>query len=729
MAEYSFPNQRVSINKKQTEEWYINNIHYWINLALGANDKAAVSKNYNAANAIVDEETYNYILKPLVVEDGVTIDLNDKLPGEIRDIDFLTPIKEKNLGEYLSLPYNINITVTDLDVAISKNTHVANAIKPIIEQVIMSFMEQAAPQGEGGKSQQVDIKELEKSIKKAKSKWVNEKAISAEHLIHAANYSNRFDEIRATAFYDWWATEEVYFHNYMINDKYFFETLSPLEGYPIVNSSEYVDDYDGFLIKRKMSLFEVRTKYVKDLSKKDLEYLEKLYEQTGSSVVSISAEVIRDIYGNKRFTLGDGTRRDYVGEYNINSTIQEQILYFKTEVKLRYVSRMTPIGTTTEELVEDDYELNPEVGDIEIQNIWISQTWQQILLGDEYTGIYIKPKAIDVQIYDASGHCKIPVTGKKNLLPNIDNNPIPKRILPNLALYRIMTLQLERTIAKYKGSIELIPKSMLVGKTPAETQGKMFYRMADNTIIYDDAIVPPTSAIQGYRIVGNDSLSTYIRTLIDLRITIKDEAWDMANMNDSRYGNAPASATVTNNQQNIFRAKLGSVLMVYIFNKVLERQHTMSAEFMKVSNPNGLIGSYFKSSGIPVSFNIDPANLSYDQLGVFVNNGISEEEKLRQFKDLAVAGQIGDPALAAQAITSDNAQEIDKYIKEYNEAQQELEQQQAARAEQLERDKMAHEDKQHKQEIEKITVKEDAITKREITLKQMELSTNQNIDK
>ena len=85
----------------------------------------------------------------------------------------------------------------------------------------------------------------------------------------------------------------------------------------------------------------------------------------------------------------------------------------------------------------------------------------------------------------------------------------------------------------------------------------MFYKLADNTYIYDDSEVPTNVIQNGYRLVGNDAAVNYIKTLIDLRNDVKAEAWDMANMNDSRYGNAAASSTVTNNNQNIIRAKLG----------------------------------------------------------------------------------------------------------------------------------------------------------------------------
>ena len=84
-------NQRTSISTKETTDWKVSNIHYWFNVAVSQNDMKSVQDNIDAANGIVDSKTYEYVLNPLQAG-GNKI---KNLPGVIRDVDFITPIREK----------------------------------------------------------------------------------------------------------------------------------------------------------------------------------------------------------------------------------------------------------------------------------------------------------------------------------------------------------------------------------------------------------------------------------------------------------------------------------------------------------------------------------------------------------------------------------------------------------------------------------------------------------
>ena len=124
-----FPEQRVSNAKKRTDEWRTNNMHYWVSMAIGLNDKKETEKNLQYANGYVDKTTYAYVLSPLTAEG----DTFKNLPGVIREVDFLTPIKEKNIGEYISLPYNFNVKVNDPDIIMKQNADVANKVLSIVQ--------------------------------------------------------------------------------------------------------------------------------------------------------------------------------------------------------------------------------------------------------------------------------------------------------------------------------------------------------------------------------------------------------------------------------------------------------------------------------------------------------------------------------------------------------------------------------------------------------------------
>ncbi len=670
----TYPEQRVSISEKLKHTWYINNAQYWINQALKANDKDDVSTNLDAANGIVPPETYDYVMKPL---GGEGLPVGSKLPGEIRNIDFITPIKEKNIGEYIDLPYNYLVKVNDPEIVIRRKHEVGELIKPIIEQYVINkineYQETEMPS--------VEIDNLEAKIEEIKESWIDKRAEQVSDLIEYINDFNSFEDIRLQGFYDWWATEHVFFELSLRNGQVFIDNVSPLEGYPILAGASTTEEGEGFMIKRRMSLLQVETYYGDKLSTEDRRYLNSLQtfmSAGGMAPYNIPVNVYKDAYG-RRIMDESGKYAEDGTNFSLNGQIiNEYIVYFKTETKKQIVTRINQLGVVTEEIVESDYELNAELGDIAIKSEWLQESWKQVLLGDFQHGIYIKPEPTALQIYDNRGNVMLPVIGKKGILKGIDINPIPKRILPALAFYRILNLQIERHIAKYKTPVEAIPKGLLAAQD-GSTKAAMFYKMADSTIIYDETKFSGNELRNSYQIIGNNQASGFIRDLIDLRDRVKGEAWDLANMNDARYGNTPASATVRNNEQNIFRAKLGSILMTTIYNNILSKVHKYSSEYGSVAYADGLASTLFDKTTSKVKyFNIPGGELSDLDIGVFVVNSVIEKEKLDQYKQLAfAASQNHEFGLASASIDGNNVSTIREAIKEYVEKKERFEQEQA----------------------------------------------------
>ena len=256
-----------------------------------------------------------------------------------------------------------------------------------------------------------------------------------------------------------------------------------------------------------------------------------------------------------------------------------------------------------------------------------------------------------------------------------------------------------------------------------------FYKLADGTIIYDETKIGPDVVATGYRIVGNDSvISNYLKVLIDIRENIRQEAWDMANMNANRYGNAGSSETVRNNVSNIQLARLGSVLMVQMFNKALERDHSSTLEHAKIAYVEGRTGSYTGQDGKIEVLHLGKGDLLEEDLGVFVIDSILEDQKLQQYKDLAFnASQNGDVELAGAAIDADSSSGLRKYIKDFSVAKREFEMQMKEMDNKNIKMKIDGDnallDKQHQNKLEEIELDQNKQTDREIALKQLDTNT------
>ena len=208
---------------------------------------------------------------------------------------------------------------------------------------------------------------------------------------------------------------------------------------------------------------------------------------------------------------------------------------------------------------------------------------------------------------------------------------------------------------------------------------------ADNTLIYDDTQVDLNIVLQGLRVINNSGLAEYINILWQIRASNKQDAWDAANMNSERFGSTQSQQTVTNANQNIYRAKLGSTLMITMFNKALELDHKADLEYSKYAYANGKKGVFFdKKQGIFVDIEIDPfEHINSDYFPIVVNSKV-EEDKLRKFEELAFsAAQNGDLDIASEAIDADSAPQIKKIIKDILEAKRAYENSIATRKEEI----------------------------------------------
>jgi len=669
------PEQRTSIKKKTEEKWYVPTINYWINRAISLNNKQSTEYNLNAANGIVDEEAYKYVLSPLTKSDGAE---DIELPGTFRDIDIITPIKEKNIGEYILLPYKFFVTVENADSILLKSKYIEEELYSYIEQLVINEINKEEESGVPSK----ELENIEEFKEKVTDSWFDERAIEGQHILKNINKVNNFNIERLQNFFYWWATEEFYVYREIINNEVYKTTISPLEGYPIENGEQFVEDNEGFLIKNNISFLEFKHKYWDNLSHEDRKYFEYLESQVTDGMLNLNVGEIYQEYGRRVFR-NDGHQYEDTDTIQLsNSLICEYIVFFVTEVEKNILTYKNKLGNVLSREVAEDYELNTELGDIELNKKWEQEVWKGVRLGDSNTsganiGVYLTPEPEDVQRYTIDGRAKLPITGKRGLLNGNIINPVPKRLITYQAMIRFLNLQQERTIAKHKGNIMLIPKSMLESNDSVDAKKQTYYMLADNKLIYDDTEVDLQTAVQGFRVVGNPGLEAYIGMLEELKRNAKSDAWDLASMNDARSGQANPYSTVRNNEQNLFRAKLGSELMISVFNLALEREHIADLEYSKLAYIDGKVGSYTGEDKKEVKFQVNSNRHLYAEYGISVANSKVEEEKLARYQELAfAASQGGDFEIADKAISSDSSVELSNFIQKFSEAKRQFEQSQ-----------------------------------------------------
>lgn len=664
------PNLLVSDSEKQKSTWYKPMYDYVIGRAQTLNDREYTDENIKAANGIVSKKTFEEVLRPFSGKDSTRL---KNLPGEIRDTDFITPIREKNMGEYIELPYKFFTTVNNPEAVMQRSAAVQKQLIDMLQEEFIKLVE-AAQNGET----EVEIPDFKEYSEKAMADFFDDKAIQAQNILKLINDVTKFDELRIQAFFHWWATEEFYTIRTIENNEIIKKVISPLNAYPIPNGEMFVEDYDAFAYTEDCSYQTFLESYVNsdDFDQEELDYIRQITIDSKTGRMSIPIAMKNRFEEFDRILshyVDNNSRIEFVKD---NDDLMLWHIYFKAFSPYKELTYLDPMGGEHKAIVPKDYVLKPEAGDISVDTVWIPKVYHGIRWGDNETGIYVKPKEILVQRYDpVTNKCKLPIGGKKGILNDIGLNPIPRRLLPHLALDRILLLYIDREIARYIPYIRQIPQSMLNDDEIGTGIEKLQNLKADLSIIIDDSTIDSNTVFQGIRGIGLPGIDRYIKTLWDIRTENRAEAWDVANMNNERFGSAPASQTVSNANQNVYRAKLGSVLMITTFNQALQREHMADLEFSKVAYADGKTGSYYDSKeGQWVDVEIDPIEHINNKYGIFVVNSRVEEELLQQYRDFAfAAAQNGDNALAIEAIDADHVPFVKQALRRADEAKKEFE--------------------------------------------------------
>ena len=105
----TLPDQRVSFKTKQSAKWSKNMADYVASLAISCNDKVRTANFMNMANGHIDKAMYEYALKSYGGKD----DDKENILKDLREIDWLQPIKDKYLGEFVSSYNNYQIYTDD----------------------------------------------------------------------------------------------------------------------------------------------------------------------------------------------------------------------------------------------------------------------------------------------------------------------------------------------------------------------------------------------------------------------------------------------------------------------------------------------------------------------------------------------------------------------------------------------------------------------------------------
>ena len=677
-----------SLSSKQKEDWYVNAADSIIEFAtsLGINNKSVVEKDFKLGFGEVDLKFIKEALRPYIpveekstldeghylVNPGTAIEDAGVLPSYLPNIDFMNQIKDRFIGEYIRHYTDFQTYNRDPSAVLERNQALEKHIRGLIQELIMKLIEERMDEEDAA---EIDI---EKEEKKFTEEWVDKKTIQYQARLNLLNDETKAEMKYIEGFLYWFTTEHCYSYRDIVDGKLRKEIVNPLEYYRIPGSlSRLVKDDIAGVRKYQLNVREIIALFQDKLDKEDIDYIKGLVENgssTGEYIVNSDMIMSRQIYNRIGADKGD-----LLTQYNFATTtgdvnVYHIVMHATTPIK---ILTYRDLDDTIKELkVDREYEMDEELGDIHLRTHMTTTVIEFYRFGDQHVGVYTKPEPVKVQ----NGF--LPYNGITGYLGTMICNPIPRRVSGLLALYKYYTLQQQRAVAKYKNWM-IIPDSVLQDSADMTREERLEYAKLDDVLfIADDEVNANT--LQAIKSLVMQGAERYIEMISGLRKEIRSEALDAAGMNEQRYGDAGKGEGKAVTEYAITRATTASIGMFNTYNIMKEEDAMLDLAYAHELWKRGYRGSYFDKNTNKIVYVDIPAEDYPADIGVFVKNGIKEEEKKQAFKELAFnMSQNGEPLIAVEALGSENATDIKRTIIDSIRHKEELEMQMRKYEEQM----------------------------------------------
>lgn len=675
-----FPKQRVDGSTKRKAEWYCNCIDYIIDAGLSFNDRTETETELNILRGNIPDSFYKKTLNPY----NSNNEKYQRFPATMRNLDIMSDIIRRYVSEYFKGVHEFVVGANNPDIILNKNAKLKEKIGELAQQAFQqefqkqyqAAQQQAVQQGQDPNSvnPQDSMPDPEQFIKDFNEKYIDDESRQGQDMLDYIRAITKDNIIYLTSFFNFVSLGECYSYCDVRGSKIIKEAVPVLEAYPIPNGNFFVEDHDMFARKMLLSYQQILDMFDNNLTKEDKKFLETYYShgsnfhgvtrlsynqyfETYSDVCSKFTAEERKIFKSEPITVYDGN----------NNLYEVWHVVWKGQARRGILTYVNEIGMTTTEIVDEDYKLNKEHGDINIEWEYETQVYEGYRIGNRYTAIYpIKARPI---AFNREG--KLPYNGIMEILPMMGKFSIIKTITPYQIMRNIFAYHREMVIAKNKMLILLLPESLIA----SDTEDKIYKMAADGVLLVDDSEDANSQKMAQIRLL-NANMGQYITEITNLMEATKQEAREMVDMNMQRYGEIAQSAGAATTQEAISRSSMGMVILVQMFDEFRKADYNRDLDYCKLAYIDGLDTSYWDELGKRRFISLDVNSFVNSDYSTTVRNDSKELDKIQQLRQWAFsAAQNGDLDMALAAITGDNVSQIKATVTKFNSIKQQHEEQ------------------------------------------------------
>ena len=680
LGEYfkEFPSQRVGIQEKQKASWYANCIDYVIDAGLSFNDRTDDETALAILHGDIPNEFYKKTLNPY----NSSKEKYQRFPATMRNFDIMSDIIRRYVSEYFKGVHEFVVGASNPEIVLKRKAKLREEIGAMaiqaFRQEFEKRMQQAMQEAQqnGTPVEEINPQEVmpdpEEFIENFNQNYIDAETTQAQDLLDYIRSITADAIIYLSAFFQYVALGECYTYTDIRGEDIVKEHIPVLEAFPIPNTNFFVEDHDMFARRMLMSYQQIIDMFDKYLDEKDREYLTKYYNLSTSSKTEFMYSQYFETYPDvcEKFTNEERTlwkKEPLTASLKNTNLFEVWHVVWRGEAKRGILTYVNELGFQTTRIVDEDYQLNKEAGDISIEWEYEPQVYEGYRIGNRYTAVYpIKARPI---AYNRKG--KLPYNGIMEVLPYFGKFSIIKTVTPFQIMRNIFSYHREMVIAKNKMLILLMPESLITDNS----EDRVYRMAADGVLLYDDSEDSNSLKAQQIRLL-NANLGDYIAQMSDLIAITKQEAWDTVDMNAQRYGEIAQSAGAATTQEAIARSSMGSVIIVQIFDEMRKRDYQRDLDYAKLAYIDGLETSYFDETGKRRYISLDVNSYIYSDYSVLAKNEQKELDKIQELKQWAFsAAQNGDLDMAIAAITGDNVTKIKATVQKFMDIKRQHEEQ------------------------------------------------------
>ena len=658
------PKQRIPLNQKD-EKWKKNCVDAFINLSkFGISERRSYLKSlYDYYNGVIDEEDYNYVLKPY----GKT---RKNFPSKLRNYPIIKPIIDLLLGEKSKRPLEYSVTVQNADSISLKE----QALKDLMLQNIkVQFIQELASKGELEAPEQMEEPKLPKQIEEEFNRsYVDQRAIKGQAALSYLMYFNEIYDKLQKQWFHFLVAGECYSHKGVRRNEPFYEVINPLDvDYDKDPDIDFVEDADWAIIRKYSHASTIIDAYGEYLSDEQILNLENPTHTSAEAYLLYRAEASGaddNIYRNR--------------------LIEVVTVYWKSRKRVGFVTYTDAETGNLESFdVEEGYKIPQDLKDFgaKLDWEWVNEVWE----GTRIDGLYyinIRPCPNQRNSLDNPSVCKLPINGRKYSDINSQNVSLVSLGIPYQLNYNIYKYRLELAIARSKDivaqfDINMIPKNW--------DMDKFMYFVEGTGIAWVDYNKEGIQLSPQHQSVLDMSIKT-ISQYLTLLEAIMVEWEKLSGVTRQRQGQMGTYEGKSTSQQSIVQSSHITEDLFRKFSHFEERELRGLLDYSKEAWINGKKAMYVMPDGTLSNVDIEPLTHMESEYGIFVSDSGKEMDKRMKIEGLAQAAvQNGMPMSSIVSIfESDSFSQIKDKIVQAEKSAEQLKQAQEQAMQQQEQQKI-----------------------------------------